>query len=345
MCWRKVINQLHPSAWTGESIARASSRAHSDNPDQEELRYALLEVTSDHDPATREKLLAEIKGGSLKALAAIGDVRTLDPQTVQAAVAHANAPVRQIVDEGHQHSYAGRVPDPLQAATLLCLWHPDQANWGPILDLLTDPLVDDDAKYKPVQHLGNLAHRIPDMLHERLGQIARELITHRPTEYGRDIRDPATLLQAALSARPDNYAEQLYTLVRGSKHQRTWAARLARHHVSAESAGLVAGLCQDHEPEVRAEGAAALTTVVATTDNPSLLVRAALRGALDDPGFLVPATIAATLADLPDNTETSALASKLAEHPLAPVRRRIDAVLAAAAAARERGMAIRCGKR
>jgi Domain of unknown function (DUF4365) len=336
--WRKVINQLDPSAWTGDTIARASSRAHSDHPDQEELRYALLEVTNNHDPAVRAKLLAEIKGGSLKALAAIGDVRTLDPETVQAAVVRANAALRQIVDEAHQQRYAGRVPDPCRAATVLCLWHPDQANWGPILDLLTDPMVDDDAKYIPVQHLGNLAHRIPDMLHERLGQIARELITHRPAEYGRDIRGPATLLQAALSARPDDYAEQLYTLVRGGKQQRIWAARLARHHVSAESAGLVAGLGQDHEPEVRAASAAALTTVVATTDNPTLLVRAALRGALDDPGFLVPVTIAATLADLPHNTETSALASRLAEHPLAPVRRRINAVLAAAAAARERGM-------
>jgi hypothetical protein len=329
MCWRRIISQLDPSAWTGDTIARVSSRAHSDNPDQEELRYALLEATSSHDPATREKLLAEIKEGSLKALAAIGDLRTLDPETVQAALAHARAALSQIVNEAHQHRYAPRVPDPCRAATLLCLWHPDQADWDPILDLLTDPLIDDDAKYLPVQHLGNLAHRIPDMLHEHLGQIAGELITHPPTEDGRDIRGPAALLQAALSRTADNDAEQLYTLVRGSKRQRIWAARLAQYHVSAESAGLVAGLCHDHEPEVRAAGAAALTRLVATTDKPSPLVTTALRDALDDPGFIVPDAIAETLADLPDNTETNALASRLAEHPFAPVRRRIDAVVAA----------------
>jgi hypothetical protein len=289
----------------------------------------LLKVINDHDPATREKLLAEIKEGSLKALAAIGDVRALDPETVQAAVVHANAALGQIVDEAHQHSYTRRVPDPCQAATLLCLWHPDQADWGPILDLLTDPMVDDAAKQLPVRHLGNLAHRIPDMLQEQLTPIARELVTHQPTEYGGDIRGPATLLQAALSGTADNYVEQLYALVRGSKRQRIWAARLAQYHVSAESAGLVAGLCQDDEPEVRAAGAAALTRLVATTDKPSPLVTTALRDALDDPGFIVPDAIAETLADLPDNTETNALASRLAEHPFAPVRRRIDVLLAA----------------
>jgi len=326
MCWREVISQLDPSAWTYESIARASKRVHSDNPDEEELRYALLEVTNDHDPAAREKLLAEVKEGSLKALAAIGDVRTLDPETIQAAVVHANAAVRQIVDEAHQHRYAGRVPDPCRAATLLCLWHPDQADWAPILDLLTDPLVADDAKYLPVRHLANLAHRIPDMLHEQLAQIAKELDIHQPSENGRDIRGPATLLHTALGATAADDAEQLYRLVRGNKQQRVWAAKLARHHVLAESAGLLAGLCQDHEPEVRAAGAAALT---ATTDQASLLVRTALKDALDDPGFLVPDAIAATLADLPDNTETRPLASRLANHSFAPVRRRIDAVLAA----------------
>jgi HEAT repeat len=330
MGWRKVIRQLDASAWTGDTIARASGRKRSDSPDEEELRYALLKVTNDHDPATRETLLAEIKEGSLDALGAIGDVRTLDPETVRAALVHANAAIRQVVNDAHQHSYRLRARDPGQVATLLCLWHHDHADWGPILDLLTDPLVDDDAKYLAVKHLANLAHRIPDLLRERLAQIAGALITHQPTDHStRDIRGPATLLQAALSATGEDNAEQLHALVRGSKQQRIWAARLARHHVSAESTGLVAGLCQDHEPEVRAACAAALTTLVATTDNPSLLLRTALGGALDDPGFLVPDAIAATLADLPNNTETSALASRLAEHPFAPVRRHIDVLLAA----------------
>jgi hypothetical protein len=266
---------LTPSAWTGDTITRASSRAHSDNADAEELRYALLEVTNDHDPATREKLLREISDGSLDALAAIGDVRALDPEPVRAALAHANAAIQQIVDEAHQHSYMGRTRDPCQAATLLCLWHPDQADWGPILDLLTDPLVLGDAKYRAVQHLANLAHRIPDMLHEQLAQIAKALVNDQPDDGSfhslHDIRGPATLLLAALSRTADNDAEQLYALVRGSMQQRIWAARLARHHVSAVSAGLVAGLCQDREPEVRAAGAAALTTLVATTDNASRL--------------------------------------------------------------------------
>jgi hypothetical protein len=69
------------------------------------LRYALLQVTNDHDPATREKLLAEIQEGSLKALAAIGDLRALDPETVQAAIAHTSPALRQITDRAQQHRY------------------------------------------------------------------------------------------------------------------------------------------------------------------------------------------------------------------------------------------------
>jgi hypothetical protein len=223
-----------------------------------------------------------------------------------------------------------RSPSPSRARLRLCSASGirTRPNWGPILDLLIDPLVDDDAKYLPLQHLANLAHRIPDMLHEQLAQIAKELITHQP-EYGRDMRGPATLLHAALCSTADDNAEDLYRLAGGNKQQRLWAAQLARHYVSAESAGLVAGLCQDHEPEVRAAAAAALTRLVATTDKPPPLVTTALRDALDDPGFMVPNAIAETLADLPDNTETNALASKLSEHPFAPVRRRIDVVFAA----------------
>jgi hypothetical protein len=322
-----VVRQIDAAAWTAEKARRAAERSHQDH---DNLSYALLGVAAAHHDDIRQGLLDAIQAGSMEALHAFGDVRDLAPDVVASAVSRVATVMQDIVSNAQSGLSRVGGPDIADIATLLNLWHPAQANWKPLIELLADPLVIGDDKFHSVLRLAQDAGQIPDSQRAALATIAAELAQSQPPDYAalmggpRDVAGPAALLQSALGTDPHTFARLTLTLASGDTGRRTWAAHLAGQRAQHEDVGLLAALVCDDEPDVRAAAAAALTKFVADHSGNSLAGDALLR-ALKDPGLTVPLTVAATLAKLTtSNLAISSAKRELAKHAFRPVRRAVQ---------------------
>lgn len=321
-----VVRQLDAAAWTAKKAARVRERTRDDD---ETLKYPLLGIAAAFYGDVRQTLLTDIRSGSTEALHAFGDVRNLSSDVASEVMSSLAAGLRRIISDAHKGNFNVGGPDIGDAATLLNLWHPDQAEWAPLLELLADPLVSGDDKIYPIRRLAQQATQIPASQHDALASIAADLVQRPPPGHARfigrpqDVAGPAALLQAALGTDSQTFAQLTTTLASAGADRRAWAARLAGQRAQPEDIGLLAALACDTEPEVRASAAAALTRIMA--DHPgSPLAEATFLHALQDPGLTVPLTISVTLASVTNSNAAIESARKhLSGHPFQPVRRAV----------------------
>lgn len=319
----QLVYALPDQAWDAAQAARAHETAGRHN---DRLRIGLLRVAARHgDEPARAVLLEEAEAGSLDAAAALGDVRELPKPVVATQVAKLAASARETVTDAHagKHGMGG---DGSESLALLNVWHPEQADWVPLVELLDDGVVSADAKRGALRLLAMHTDRIPAATREKLVPAVTRIAKKQMPGFVMDQRDAsaeAALLAAALGAPEIDPAEQVTALLAGGYADRRFAATLAGQSGSPEQAGLLAALAADDHPLVRAASCAALAKLANDTDAGRLVIDALHRCATD-PGTQVPATLAAALQDIAAPL-ADALRERLLEHPSAAVRQRAAA--------------------
>jgi hypothetical protein len=322
--WAHVVHALPQEAWDEDVALRAAQSADSHHW---ALRWPLLEVAAQFDRATRTALIEEARAGSLDALAALGDVRILPTDVVTKLITVLAEHAERQLREAHGGTFGFGGHDAGHALALLNVRHQSAARWNPLLNLIQDPLVAGEHKRGALRVLASLADHLPEDIRTRLEPIAvavaGQRALHRPvlfTEHG-DAIGEAIALAVALGLREQDATDhRLLDLLGGDVGHRRWAALVARRLGRPEDTGLLVTLTQDLEPEVRAAAASGLAALVAAERGGGLAVNG-LQRCLHDPGTRVPASIAATLADITARGAAAEEAlAQLREHASARVR-------------------------
>ena len=322
--WARVVRALPDEAWNAETARSAGQKA---DAHRIELRMAMLRVAARHDSDARALLTNEVRGGSLYALGAIGDVRELSTEDVAPQIDSLAEQAEGLIRAAQAGRFGMGGHDVGSDLALLNAWHPEAAKWAPLLDLLTHAEVAIHDKSGALQTLASLAAQLPDDTKARLKPLAMSIADRtapQPVSVFDDERDlvgEAANLAVALDPPDPTWSTRiLLDLLSGRPDHRYWAALIARRLKRPQDTGVLVSLTQDPDPDVRAGAAAGLASLVSTEPEDSI-VASALQHCLRDPGRKVPATIAVVLADASDRGPAARHAlAELRTHPSAFVR-------------------------
>jgi hypothetical protein len=305
--WARVVQALPEHLWDEPRalLVGATAGTHS-----EVLQLAFLGVASPFDDAAKTQLTDMARGGSLDALSALGDVRELSTDLVASIIDGLIEHVNKMVSDANAGAFSPGAHFGSGLA-LLNVWHPDVAQWEPLLDLLKDQAVPGSQKAAALGVLSSLGDQLPADVRPLLEEVALEIPRHSDPDpfplfgYGGDASGAATELAASLGALDEAAtASGLLLLLSGEPKQREWAARVARRLGRPEDTGVLVTLAQDPEPEVRAAAAVGLALMVAGgaggADASNALKRCA-----SDPGVQVPGSIVNTLSGTPSSNAAS----------------------------------------
>lgn len=112
--------------------------------------------------------------GAYNDLNGVADVRELDAQLVKPQIATRAGSARRIITDAQEGRYGIGV-DTVHALTLLDLWHPDVAEWKPVLEVLASDAVSVDNKSATLTLLAEQARRIPGDIRTQLIPTARRI--------------------------------------------------------------------------------------------------------------------------------------------------------------------------
>jgi hypothetical protein len=322
--WARVVRALPDEAWNAETARSAGQNA---DAHRIELRMAMLRVAARHGSDAKALLTNEVRGGSLYALGAIGDVRELSTEDVAPQIDSLAEQAERQIQAAQAGSFGMGGHDVGSDLALLNAWHPEAAKWTPLLDLLTHAEVAIHDKRGALQTLASLAAQLPDDTKAQLKPLAMSIADRtapQPVSVFDDERDlvgEAANLAVALGPPDPNWSTRiLLDLLSGRPDHRYWAALIARRLRRPQDTGILVSLTQDPDPDVRAGAAAGLASLVSTEPEDSI-VASALQRCLRDPGRKVPATIAVVLAEASDRGAVARHAlDELRTHPSAFVR-------------------------
>ncbi|GAA4893156.1 DUF4365 domain-containing protein [Actinomycetospora straminea] len=328
--WARLARALPADRWEADTAARLAATAPTHH---EELRVVAHEIAALHHPVERDALLPLIRQGSQAALSAFGDVRELPAETAGAYVGHLVASCEDIQLRAKNLSRA-EGGDRLSDLAMLNGWHPDQAQWEPLLKVLADPLVWPKDKNAALRRLAQLRSQLSDAVARKLRPIAEEILIADPlpamAAFGEDENSRSAALDLAYSLAerdtpvPAVWRTQLLDLLGGDRRDRRWAAYIARHDSEPAGAGLLVALLQDTDPIVRAEAVDSIVSRAENDPDVHSLRDTALDRAATDPGTVVTQNLVAAIERSTTLTDAhrAELLRRLTEHSSATVRSR-----------------------
>lgn len=133
---------------------------------------AMLRVAARHGGDAKALLTNEVRGGSLYALSAIGDVRELSAEDVAPQIDSLAEQAEHQIQAAQAGSFGMGGHDVGSDLALLNAWHPEAAKWTPLLDLLTHAEVAIHDKRGALQTLASLSDQLPDDIKAQLKPIA-----------------------------------------------------------------------------------------------------------------------------------------------------------------------------
>jgi Domain of unknown function (DUF4365) len=321
--WARVAEALPPDAWGEGAMRPLTSRS----GDHWALHMTIQGLAARYDPDVRATLLAEAEAGSLDALGGLRSTDGLSDDAISRLIEQLSDQVTQQVSEAHAGHYGYGGQDVGRTLVVLNVWHPEQANWEPVFTLLSDLAVAPDHKHGALHVLASLTGRLSEEVRTRVAPIARSLSAAPPSVITswlgphHSVGGVAAHLAVALGAYDEEgTSEQLLKLLAGTSDERLWVVGIAGRERTPEHIGLLVGLCQAPEPDMRANAGAALATIVAA-GNSGTLAAAGLRLCLADSGTRVPQLVAKALVEAPSLApEAQDALNALRDHPSATVR-------------------------
>jgi hypothetical protein len=325
-CWARILGDLPHDTWTTEDIRKLRE---SENLQLHYHHLAILGVASrNNDESARAILLGQAREGSIDALGALGDVRTLQADVVAGLLAAFQDRIKSILESAAGGSWGAFGPDFGRAATLLNVWHPDVADWDPVIDLLQSRVVLADEKTGALGILAAMPEKIPADIGAKILKLFETGTLESGTVdpifgIGTDIRGAAAEVGAALKIMDDDAsAAYILDLLSGGAVQRQWAAQVARRLNRPEDAGVLVALIHDDEPDVRAVAGMGLASLLVKGEKSPAILEG-VRRSLTDTGTVVPLLVARVLAEFKFDSDVIGLLATLEDHISARVRKAI----------------------
>ncbi len=279
------------------------------------------------DTEARAQLSERAENGDIEALWGLGAARDLPATVADAAARALGTRAAEIAAESREGSVSIGPRDPAHSLARLNAWHPDQANWEPLFELLEEQAV--PARMKRGALL-ELSWRVED-LHEdaasRATKIAKTLsegkVEPSPFDFGREteLAPTATVLAVSLGALEPGEAEAcLAKLLGGDRSARHYATLIAAELGGSEQIGALGALAREDQPTVRAHAAAGIARALARGQG-GAQAEAVFTQCLADPGRGVPLAMAQTLVgQVWRNALIEPALEGLRSHPSAAVR-------------------------
>jgi hypothetical protein len=324
MSWAKVIAGIRPDAWNHEVALELAEHADAHITD---LKLAVLGIAARFDTTARSRLIEEAGKGSLSALGTLGDVRRVDPDVVKKQVSDLTEIVLKRISDAAAGAYGFGGHDEGRALALLSMWHPELANWEPLLMLLKDPRVAPSNKQGVLIVLASNVAQLPAEVRPDLEDLVKSTpeAAAFPIDLlmgaSGDLLGPFTDLAVALGVLDEGaVANRMLDLLSGDPDRRQWAARVAHRLNRPDYTSVLVTLIHDTDPSVRAVAATGLCSLVAAgTGGP--IVLEALRRTLSDPGLRVPLSVASALRGISKRSEAANdVLNTLQQHASAVVR-------------------------
>lgn len=323
--YAKVVRAIPLAEWSAADKERLAQRT----SDNFELSEELEVVLAASDEIRRKGLEEQIAQGDLAALQAFGDVSELNLDTVTALVESLNQSIETEIAELRRGQGAVRTVSFGGTLIVVNCWHPEQATWDPIVNLLTQWETYTRHLVRPLENLRRLGDAVPSDVSDRLAPILRQIMA-RTTQRGDaffgnpDVRGDAA---AALEAiQPSSITEtELWNLMNGNANQRVGAALIVASRRERENLNVLAALARDPDPWVRAVVANQVASWICDgdfADSASALLQRILS---EERGTIVARMVTAVLDGAARTRATDQIAAQLADHPSAEVRSEVAA--------------------
>ncbi|WP_078285407.1 DUF4365 domain-containing protein [Mycobacteroides chelonae] len=318
----RIIYEVPQNAWCATDINAIRIRTDDNFELQEEFEAVVAAADESHRTGLEERIAA----GDWAALEAFGDVRDLSSDTVEPLVAELSNAITTEVSRirSGQSGRGGRNP----AATLVIVnaWHPDYANWRPIIEILSTTNGYTYHLKRPLQVLHRLGSQVPLAIAEELEPILRELMTSDPRAR-RLTGDPDVRGHAAAaleSTQPGGVTEgELWDMTLGSHEQRVGTVQVLAARRQVEKLDALVAIANDSDPRV--SGAVANLLVGWLSDDPvNEHVKVLLRRLIEFGSMSIARAVAAGLNGTGRNSELDEIATILSGHASAFIRQHIS---------------------
>jgi hypothetical protein len=319
--YARIVYRIPQNAWKTSDINAVRTRSEDNFELQEEFEAVVAAADESHRSSLEERIAA----GDLAALEAFGDVRDLSPGVVDPLITELSTAVAVEITriKSGQSGRGGRHP----AAKLIIVnaWHPNRANWQPIIEILSTTRGFTYHLKRPLQILYRLGSHVPTAVADELEPILRELMTSpqqiHPLTGDPDVRgDAAAALE---SIRPRSVTEnELWNLALGSPEQRVGAAQVLAIGRRVEKLDALATLARDEDSRV--SGAVANLLVGWLGADPKHeLVKELLLRLIESNGMAAARSVAAHLNGPGRSPQLDEIATRLSGHVSAFIRQQV----------------------
>lgn len=325
--WAAVINAVPVDQWTTDQVGALLHRA----GDNWELEHAIRAIGVQRDVAWRAANDDDLRAGSIEALTWAGPITDVPTDAVAPLVAALADLIRSRMAEvrGGMHAVYGGV-DPGRALVLANTHFPHQSDWEPVIELLNEPLADNNLLDGPIGTIESFADKIDVSVRDRLGDALTSIVKREPLPTLPLIGgDPRPAARSALDAlAPEATSPTDWLAVRDRQGRQKLIRALARRADPSDTKTLVT-LGTDPDPRIRAAVAAALSYWI-TKDVSTATAVETLVHLLADEGTAVARQVVGSWPDKPEG-RVRPLAELLVSHPSARVRTAASGVLIATA--------------
>lgn len=314
--WATVVATVPQTRWTVNEVANLLRRS----GDHSEFEDAVRSLGVLHDGAVLDRNNERLRAGDLEALSSAGPITNVPANAAAPLIATAGRMIRDRLTQVRAGMYAqSSGVNPGRALVLLNVYFPGDAEWAPILELLSEPATHQgllmDALGAIQWHADKVDRRVRDELADALAHVvARAPALNVPVLGG----DPRPAAISALDAlHPGAITPAQWADTRDAQGRRHLILALARRADPSDTGVLVA-LAGDPDPRIRAAVGAALSYWV-VKDMSTTMALDALNHLLADHGTLVARNVVSSWPDEP-NERVRPLAEALTSHLSARVR-------------------------
>ncbi len=326
--WANVVSSIPAQSWSADQVAALLARS----GDNWELTDAIRKLAFTRDETVRQAITDELRTGSIKALEYVGPITDIPVDAVDPLVASLGSAIREHLAQirGGIFASGGRLDYP-RVLVLVNAYFPENADWAPILELMTEPPAPHQYLDGALSTIEWHADKIDDHAKGPLisaldGLLAREPGPALPFFDG-DGDGQAAVAGTLNSLRPGPISSAARFVTGTDRRSRQDLIRTIARRGDAHDLTALLLLASDPDARIRATTARALSSWVVRGIATEAAV-AALQRMLADEGTFLARSIVSAWPDVSDE-RLRPLAEVLVTHRSARVRNEARVVLGA----------------
>lgn len=286
----RVIRRIRERVWTDDQLDRGLALTQSEGG---QTARAIEYLAARRRPTIREAVVDRIAAGDWDALGSVDSVADLPAGAVEVLIRERSLGVDRVVNNARRSSYSVSTKDVLRDLVLINIWHPEGANWTPVIDAFSEPMVQAGHQVPSLELLAQIGNMIPSEIQRKLVEVLVNLRTKQPRGElfeQSDVRGPALEALWSLGER-----SALIEGLSGEAGERRAVARIIGREKLTSELSVLALLTRDQELSVRSAAAKTLSEWLVAEVGGDGVVDLCQR-LLADTGTFLPVAMAPALA-------------------------------------------------